>query len=344
MDIEKLVVALPAEHAGRFREVYTATIALYGIPPRHISAPGGDYRASYRVHVGDQTVIATSRAEYRRTHIEAFVLKKIGSLSSVTPKFLGLIGNVLFQSDVGAKRLNVAMLEAAPYRQVELAAQAVSSLFNLHHAGNCPQIQAALPPIGASETWAIRLADSVKQLESRGGRIARGYDQHAIIDKLKIPSQLCFVKWDCRTGNAALNHSGGLSWFDFEFCGLRHGAEDFSWLIADETLPVGPELMFSIVKDSHIEKAGLSRDAWLDYLSLYTVFHASKRLILVLDGAEKRGWKQKRKVIARDDVGLHPDFVRQLCAVARFFADRSSLTSPLIPVFDAVESSVCCGS
>jgi hypothetical protein len=340
MQIEKLVETLPPEHGRRFREVYLATIALYGIPPRHISAPGGDYRASYRVHVGDETVIATSRAEYRRTHIEAFILQRIGSTNSPTPKFLGLIGNVLFQSDVGSKRLNVAMLESTPDRQIELAANAVTSLFRVHHAGNCPVILSSVPPIGASQSWAIRLADSVRQLQSRGGRIAPGYDQHAIIDALKIPSQLCFVKWDCRTGNAALSNSNCLSWFDFEFCGLRHGAEDFSWLIADETLPVAPDVMYEIIKDSRIEKSGLSRDVWLDYLSIYTVFHASKRLLLVLDGAEKRGWKEKRKVIARDDVGLHPDFVKQLCSVARFFADRTPLTSPLIPVFDAVEKSV----
>ena len=43
-----------------------------------------------------------------------------------------------------------------------------------------------------------------------------------------------FVKWDCRAGNAAIGPDGCLRWFDFEYSGLRHGAEDFAWLIADE--------------------------------------------------------------------------------------------------------------
>jgi hypothetical protein len=121
---------------------------------------------------------------------------------------------------------------------------------------------------------------------------------------------------------------------------VRHGAEDFAFLIADESWPMAPQTMLDMLRDAYDPDIPGTRDDWLDYLSVYTVFHALQRLQLMQSEVAKRGWKSKRKVVARDDVGLHPDFALQLCHVAMFFADRSPLTVPLVPMFDEVAKEI----
>jgi hypothetical protein len=332
MDIDRHLKDMDAQDAKRFRRVHAAAKTLFGDALTDISTPGGSYRASYRVHLGETTAIATCRDNFRRTHVEAFALRQLGADCDAMPDCLGLHDDVLFQSDVGSRRLNVAMYEGDDTTRHDLAAQAVTALFRIHRAARDGDMHHHMPPLGATKPWVTRVVNSVRKLQKQGARIGKDYNRFAAIDALMVtPRQ--FVKWDCRSGNAALDAEGRLRWFDFEYCGLRHGAEDFAWLIADESWPLAPETMLDMVRDAFDPTIGQDRDAWLDYMSVFTVFHALQRLQLMQEEVAKRGWKAKRKVIARDDVGLHPDFALQLCKVAMFFADRSKITRALVPTF-----------
>jgi len=337
MDIENTIteMEMDKEDAARFRRVHSAAQSLFGDRLTHISTPGGSYRASYRVHLGETTAIASCRDDFRRTRIEAFALRKLGATCDSMPRCLGLTDDVLFQSDAGQRRLNVAMLEGDASNRAHTAALAVEGLFRIQHAARAAEMQKYMPPLGASKAWVTRLVNAVRRLEKQGARMGKGFNRFKVAELLSVePRQ--FVKWDCRSGNAALDAAGKLRWFDFEYCGVRHGAEDFAFLIADESWPMDPATMFDMVRDAFDPDTPGTRDDWLKYLSVYTVFHALQRLQLMQSEVAKRGWKSKRKVVARDDVGLHPDFAVQLCNVAMFFADRSPLTAPLIPMFQEV--------
>lgn len=341
MDIEHTITQMDMdkEDATRFRRVHAAATTLFGDRLTHISTPGGSYRASYRVHLGDVTAIASCRDDFRRTRIEAFALRKLGSVCDSMPQCLGLTDDVLFQSDAGQRRLNVAMLEADEHERNDIAAKAVEAMFTIQRDARAAEIHKYMPPLGASKLWVTRVVNAVRRLEKQGAKIGKGFNRFKLIDALTVaPRQ--FVKWDCRSGNAALDASGKLRWFDFEYCGMRHGAEDFAFLIADESWPIDPQTMFDMVRDAYDTDTPGARDDWLNYLSVYTVFHALQRLQLMQSEVAKRGWKSKRKVVARDDVGLHPDFALQLCNVAMFFADRSALTAPLLPMFEEVATEI----
>lgn len=339
MDIEKTIIEMEMdkEDSTRFRRVHAAAKSLFGDRLTHMSAPGGSYRASYRVHLGDTTVIASCRDDFRRTRIEAFALRKLGAVCESMPRCLGLADDVLFQSDAGKRRMNVAMFEADDAERQLIANRAVEALFTIHRAARAAEMHKYMPPLGASKQWVTRVVNAVRKLEKQGAKIGKGFNRFGVYDALTVaPRQ--FVKWDCRSGNAALDIAGNLRWFDFEYCGLRHGAEDFAWLIADESWPRAPQTMLSMVCDAYDPDIAEDRDDWLEYLSIYIVFHALQRLQLMQSEVAKRGWKSKRKVIARDDVGLHPEFAIQLCNVAMFFAERSRLTAPLLPMFEAVSA------
>lgn len=99
--------------------------------------------------------------------------------------------------------------------------------------------------------------------------------------KVKEPR---FVKWDARAANAALNDNADVRWFDYEYSGLRHGIEDFAWLIADETLPLR-------LLDCYDAIATLIEANFPGALDLFDIFirlQASFRLRVVLREVENK--------------------------------------------------------
>lgn len=301
-------------------------------PVVDIKTPGGSSRASCRVVLRDRTVIATSRTNFRRTHVEARVLKHLSPVCPHVPEFIALRDNVLLQSDVGGKRLSESMYATNPERRSDLAADAVEAIFRIHVASRSALEDVKLPPLGNSNTWISALIEGAEVLDQYGESVSDTLDTVALSEALQVePRQ--FVKWDCRSGNAAVNNKGQLCWFDFEYCGRRHGAEDIAWLIGDESWPVFPQDMFDIVK-TQLPTSGFGKhDDYLSYLALYTTFHALKRLDLVLDETKRRGWRSKAQIIERDDVGRNPEFGANICIVGAYCADRSDLTRPLVAPF-----------
>jgi hypothetical protein len=336
MDIEALANEMDQRDSLRFRRVCKTARSMFGQDLINVTCPGGSHRCSYRIHLIDRTLIATCRDSKFRTRVEAYILYRLQSLCDDLPQCVGILDDVLFQSDVGLQRLAVEMARAAQDKQEELAATAVQALFRIHRAGRDADLHKELPHLGVNDIWIQHFVKSVRRLEKSGASIARTFDRFSVMEALKVkPKQ--FVKWDCRSGNAALNENGHLRWFDLEYAGVRHGAEDFSWLIADETWPVHPEKMLAIISEALDSTTPKDlRDSWIAYLSLYTVFHAIERLRLVQDEVKKRGWKSREKILRHDDVGMHPEYAKKLCHVGAFFAERSPLTAPLTKAFETV--------
>lgn len=219
-------------HKERIAGIVDRAERFFGQKVVRATAPGGSGRSSYRLIFEDRTVIATLRPNFRRTHLEAFVLKRLAQDCGDTPECLGVDGELMFQSDVGGERLNLAIAEATPERRLALAGEAVAAIFRIQEAGRKQALQNALPHLGQNRDWIDNLVQSTAALaEFSRGRSA-GLDHAALATRLDFPGRQ-FVKWDCRSGNAAIGTDGRLRWFDFEYSGARHGAEDIAWLIGD---------------------------------------------------------------------------------------------------------------
>jgi hypothetical protein len=328
----KWMIQMSEKKARRIAKLKSAVEEMLGEPVLDVETPGGSARASCRVVLRDRTIIATKRPNFRRTHLEALVLKKLSPTCQNVPKFLGLKDDILLQSDVGGKRLSQTIHAAGNDDQLSLAADAIAAIFNIHVASQSALEGLKFPPLGMSETWMGSFFDGADLLDDYSDGVSEKINYVAIADILKTPPQQ-FIKWDCRSGNAAIHRNKTMCWFDFEYCGMRHGAEDIAWLIADESWPIFPEDMFKIVSDLLPNQAFGKKERYLNYLSLYTTFHALQRLNLVLSETKSRGWRSKELIIERDDVGRNPEFGANICVIGAYCADRSPLTRPLVQPF-----------
>ncbi|MBE1282099.1 MAG: hypothetical protein GJ676_02190 [Rhodobacteraceae bacterium] len=305
----------------------------FGREVQKVTAPGGEGRSSFRLHFDDRDVIATLRPNFRRTHLEAHVLDALGQHCSDLPRVLGVVDEVLFQSDVGQRRLNQEIVRCNPDQQMTLAHEAVAGIFRIQSAARKTDLHSMMPHLGNNRDWVENIVRAVDALEPYSRGIPDGFDRAAACEAVAQPGRQ-FVKWDCRSGNAAIGQDERLRWFDFEYSGLRHGAEDFAWLIGDEAWPIEPDKMVDVMIDAFDPDCGHEIEPYLEYLSVYLTLHCVQRFKLIVKEAKKRGWLSKAKVRKYDDAGVHPEFAMQICKVGRYFAAQSRITAPLVRNFD----------
>ena len=285
----------------RVRELVECAESHFGEKVLHSSAPGGEGRASWRFEMESGFVIATSRPNFRRTHLEAVALTKLAEYCDDAPRCLGVVGEIRVQS-----------------------------------AGRKSGLNRSMPHLGANHDWIRNLVDATSVLKSFSAGRSLDVDQEALCERITSPA-VEFVKWDCRSGNAAISDNGRLRWFDFEYCGVRHGAEDVAWLIGDEAWPVQPQTMEEIVVSAFDRTNHYALDPYLDYLSVYLTLHCVQRLKLILKEVNKRGWLSKTRIRKYDDAGVHPEFAAHICKVGAYFAQRVPLTRPIGLDFEDAE-------
>jgi hypothetical protein len=320
-------MAAKSENKEKQQIIETAE-AFFGQPLKGISAPGGESRSSFRLDIAGRSVIATLRPNFRRTHLEAYVLKELGAHCDDLPECLGVSGEVMFQADVGSRRLNVHIATLDTAGQLDMSAQAISALFRIHAAARKTSLHEIMPHLGATEEWVRSFIGGIDNLTELTGGISRSFDRDAACAAVAITGQQ-FVKWDCRSGNAAVGDDDRLRWFDFEYAGMRHGAEDFAWLLGDEAWPVTPDRMIDVMIDCYDTGSGIPMDEYLHYLAIYMTFHATQRLNLAMREANKRGWASQRHIRKYDDAGRNPEFAAHIAEVAAYFSDQTTLTAPL---------------
>lgn len=318
----------------RLAKIVETAEEFFGQPVVSVAAPGGTGRSSYRLTLPDRSVIGTLRPNFRRTHLEALVLQNLSRHCEDVPECLGVVDKVMFQSNVGDRRLNMEISLRNKRDQVALADQAVAAIYRFQSAARQTLLHESLPHLGANTGWVEQFVNAADALARYMGEEAVTFDRTAAFDEISH-SGVQFVKWDCRSGNAAIGDDERLRWFDFEYSGLRHGAEDFAWLIGDEAWPIAPETMLDITRDNFDPNCGHDRESYLNYLSVYLTFHCVQRLKLIVKEAKKRGWLSKHKVRKYDDAGVHPEFAAHICSVGEYFAARSTTTAPLARYFES---------
>lgn len=314
--------------AKKLKHIVASAEAHFGKTVDKVTAPGGEGRSSYRLFIGERSVIATYRPNFRRTHLEAFVLTRLNQHCDDIPECLGVVGEVMFQSDVGGRRLNQEIARHGQRRKEELAHEAVASIFRIQNAARKTDLHEKLPHLGVNTQWTDNFVEAADALEPYSSGHSAKVDLVALKEKIASPGRQ-FVKWDCRSGNAALADDDKLRWFDFEYSGLRHGAEDLAWLIGDEAWPLSPQTMLEIVEGCFDPDTGHKLEDYIEYLSLYLTLHAVQRFKLIIKEVARRGWLSKTRVRKYDDAGLHPEFAAHICRVGQFFAERSPLTAPI---------------
>lgn len=308
---------------------------LFGERVLKATAPGGKRRDSYRIFLDGRTVIVTRRRGGGRAHRETLVLRELSPCCADMPRFLGFEDGLLFQSDLGENRLSQLSQEVDEARRADLAAQAVAAIFRIQSAARGVASLGDLPHLGASPAWVAAVADAPDRLARRIGSAAPRFDRAALCARLTQPPAQ-FVKWDCRPGNAAVTADGKVAWFDFEYAGRRHGAEDIGFLLGDEVWPVAADTMFDIVAQQFDPGCGHDRAAYLDYLGLYATCHAVQRIRLVLSEVDRRGWTTQARALRYDKVGTHPLLGARVSDHAAQCADRNPLTRPLVPLFEGM--------
>jgi hypothetical protein len=321
----------------RRQRVVESAEKFFNQPVLQVDSPGGEGRASYRLNFAEKTVIATLRPNFRRTHVEAFTLKKLQPFCTDLPQCLGVDGEILFQSDVGGARLNIEISKVNRSSRDALAHEAVSSIFRIHSAGRKARLHESVPHLGQNQAWLKNFVEGVSILKAFSNGRSNDLDIPRLCEKLSVPGTQ-FIKWDCRSGNAAIGQDGKLRWFDCEYSGARHGAEDFAWLIGDESWPVSPEDMEAIVADCFDPDIRQSVTEYLDYMALYITFHSAQRLKLIISEVKMRGWSSKTRVRTYDKAGAHPEFAAQICRVGRHFAERNRETQAIAHDFEDAEA------
>lgn len=289
-----------------------------------ITAPGGKKRDSVRVHFRDRTVIASYRHRPSRLHREILVLEKLHGAGAPVPEYLGRQGALLFQSDVGKGRLSTQMHGRDQAGRKALAKTAFDSLWTIKRAARDTGLTAQLPDVGVTATFVSRFATCSKRI-SKALDLPPPEADWGAISRAVVPVPRHFVKWDARSGNAALGADGGLRWFDWEHAGRRTGIEDFGFLIADEFWPLSPEDSLQVFAETCPGNA----EALLAHLIRFGALQAIERVRLIQKEVFKRGWTDFRRAQRYDRMGAAPELLRNVASHADALARLDPLTAPL---------------
>lgn len=325
----------------RFADVEALVAAAEGHFGRRVlrvRAPGGAARGALRIEFDVFSVIATRRDTAERTSHEASVLAALSAEMSCVPRPLGMSGDILFQSDLGGERLSQRVNAVASEERPALAFAAVRALFEIHAAARRAGLCASGRRIGGTRAWVAERVESAPRLAALLALPEPALDRAALLDTLGTPRRQ-FIKWDARAANAAVDETGAVGWFDFEYSGVRHGAEEFAWLIADECWPLPPEETARLIGEA-FEDPELGWDAYRAYLELYTVFHAAERLVEIIARAKRKGWRGEAEILRNDLMGRNPRLAMRLCAAGAWASARHPLTEPMVVLFERVRDAL----
>ncbi|RMH39713.1 MAG: hypothetical protein D6688_13735 [Alphaproteobacteria bacterium] len=318
-------------HRPRPDEIARIARRHFGAEVLRITAPGGAGRDSLRVHLPDRTVIATCRATPGRRDRERLVLKALSAAGAPVPRVLGVAEGVLFQEDLGRRRLSVELLRTSGGEVEAHAVAAIAALEAIRGAAARTDLPRRLRPIGTGPDWRAEFVAAPARLAATVGLRPPELDADRLL-RLVGTGQRVIVKWDARPGNAVVRPDGSVAWFDWELVGLRHGVEDIAWLAADEFWPLGRQATLRAA-----ERVGALRDdRGRRVLGLFAALHGARRLSLIARHRLAEGWIAAETALRYDRVGRAPDLARGLARRLVDWADADALTRPLVPFYKTV--------
>lgn len=310
---------------------------VLGAAIEEISAPGGRDRQSLRLHLTDErTVIATRRATALRAEHEAGFLAALGKIGAPVPKVLGFEDGVLFQEDLGRRRLSHVLASGDATQRVVVAREAIASLEDIRaRVEATPDLMGKLPVMGGTESWREQFAARPMFLSRTLGISPPKVDLDAMTEALDRPPAH-FARWDARAGNATLAEDGRVFWFDWEVFGRRAGFEDLGWLVADDFWLIEPKVSAAMIHDIERMQGTEARAEF----ARFVVLICAMRLQLIAGKLAQSGWGDQDRILREDRVGADPDIITRVATQGRFWAARCADIRPFEAWFGAVEEAM----
>jgi len=327
--------------AAEAAEIARRAAALLGRRVERITAPAGREQASWRIHLSDDTMIVTRRADPERAARERMVLSRLAPLTDAVPRILAAEDELTIQSDLGRDRLSVAANRAGAGQRHRLARDTVDSILAIQRAAVTAGLaeEPALPAVGLDAETTGRRLDGIAALAQALGAQPPTLDRALVTDAMAV-APVGFVRGDCRAGNAVLDPAGRVRWFDFEDAGRGPGAEDFIRLMNDETWPLPPDAMLEIIAARLDPRDTDDPQAYLADLRARAILHAGARLGRILRRAHREGWQVRAEILRRDRLGAHPAMAAALADRAARLAADCPLCHGAEPVFAAAAHAV----
>ena len=320
----------------KIAQLVTQFSAVLQQPIRKVTRPGGADRPIYRVYTDERTVIVAERADTDAAAKERAILTRLAPLTNRVPSVLAYEDGLTYLSDCGTERLSVAIYRAQGEDRLNLALHAIDALGEMHHAAAQIDWSDMLDPLGADRAWIRHFARGPDRLaQMLGLDLPRG-DVDALQALLTVETPR-FVKWDSRMANATLSSSGRVHWIDFELAGLRHGIEDYAWMVCDEVFPLNLAEHFPALRNRIL--AG-HPEATPDTGKIFEVFatlHASLRLRVIVNELKEKSWTAQRDILAWDLVGADPYMAERLARNGGYLARLNPETEAFAPLFDTIE-------
>ncbi len=306
---------------------------LIGFEVTGIDWPGGKSRPSLRARSEEDSVIVTRRKDPKRAELEARVLHQLRAHGASVPRIIAFDGAWLIQEDLGQRRLSQEIAVAPPTTAEAWLGRALESLAEIQAAGRAAGLAQRVVKIGWRREWLESLVDRPRRLGIMLDRPAPTLPSEAMLDFLK-PRAFSFIKWDARPGNAMALDNGDVAWFDWEYCGCRDPLDDAAWLLGDEYTVIAADAEERLLERclplfrGHRDLANAR-----EYLSVYGALHMCVRLELIFRRKGKKGWWSDERCLALDRVGVTPTAAMRSLERAKRWAERSGLTSSLVPWF-----------
>ncbi|NND90787.1 MAG: phosphotransferase [Granulosicoccus sp.] len=323
----------------RERVLRRATEQLLREKVAGVEYPGGKSRESYTMLLesGD-SIIATRRDTLQRARLEVRTLTALNKHHAPVPELLANNHSlILLQQKIEGQRLSAALKDADSTRQSSLLSQALTSLNIIQVAATQEYLETLVTVRGESDRWLGALIERPSIIGEYLKIPAPELDRTGLIERLRIRTPR-FVKWDTRPGNALVEKSGRVVWFDWEHAGKRNRLDDVAWLLCDEFVPNNPVVEESLLTE-FVDKFSdsLADQQPLDYLMAYGTFHMVVRLGLILKHAQGEWWDLDH-CIANDKVGITLECAQRICARGARWSAACPLTAPLSDWFVEVNA------
>jgi hypothetical protein len=316
-------------------DIAKAARAHFGEDVERISAPGGRSRDSVRVTLTNRSIIATQRPTRRAFEMERALLERLSQAGGPVPRFLGHQGTLLFQEDAGRQRLSVQLAKAPLSRAREIAQGAFESLWHLKSVASETGLTQNLPVLALSNDWLTPFCNMPATLSRTLDLAPPQLDIEALVGAVVLPPDQ-FVKWDARSGNAALNPTGRVIWFDWEHAGRRGGAEDFAFLAGDEFWPLGADATLELFARTG---PGVT-PTMMRFLTCFTTLQITQRLEMILGRVQRKGWTDADRALRYDKIGAAPEMLERLGAHGADWASRDSRVKPLVEWFQRITQAI----
>ena len=306
--------------------------ARFGRSPDAISYPGGRGRKTVILTLGKEQYALSKRASSGRAALEAEALRTLAPTGSV-PKLVAHEGDFVLQSVVAGTRLTQALEDGDANRRTRLLSEAAETLIGFQEITAKRGLTHSAPRIGNRDNWYRDFAKSPIRLADQFGQQLTSYNVDEI-EKIILPVQSAFVKWDARPGNAVVHENRSI-WFDWEHCGVGSIEDDLVWLFADEWSPIAHEVQaesISGLAELHgSDEADLARR-----FAVKAVLHSCIRLELIFRRKAQGGWWNPVEAMAHDRVGVTRGHVKRVCIRAHGICEKFDVLHPISDLFQEV--------